>query len=560
MLKIFRMADTNGDGLINSAEMASVLSGIGFSEAHARAAFNAADTDRNGNLDYKEFVAWAFGEEDLPWLQMPPHALVRESSQQNLSRARQSVETVSKHDITELKSLAKPPEGVEEVVVAVVLLLRGELPRALTQWGGARRVLADRHFLHALQNVDVCSVRQETYEEVVKLIKGSGDTFTFEGMSAKSTACASMVEWVLAILQILEDEGIVQSARSATLPKDARASAADPNRITIKRTSRKDKRKDNHTRAPHADVPPVKEARALPPSVIFDKQGEALTPTFGFGSNSVRQLRGRLESPVLRGYPARVHDYALTFAGPNVSWACDESDSEVGTATLVPMEGQVALGTMAFLTQAQLSILDGYEGVPHVYDRRQFEAQVRVEGQWHQVTASTYIKVDSSEWHAPSEAYCCAVLHNIRGSFPSVDSLVLRDSEGQVRSEWRHPGHADLGLAALLFEVGFRQPEPWEMPRSIRQHVRTLASAGVTDGRALAAMSESNPLAAAEMGTLHRLLARGDSDEQSDDDAQAERAELGEVAQAACEGHRRTSAARAVDSTSLPGGHTVHMR
>eukprot|EP00439_Symbiodinium_sp_Y106_P014522 s8419_g2.t1 len=67
---------------------------------------------------------------------------------------------------------------------------------------------------------------------------------------------------------------------------------------------------------------------------------------FGFGSNSVRQLRGRLEDPEITGFPARVRNYALAFC----------------TATLIQKDGQVALGTVVYLSDKHMDVLDGYEG------------------------------------------------------------------------------------------------------------------------------------------------------------------------------------------------------
>merc|ERR1712154_243845 len=103
---------------------------------------------------------------------------------------------------------------------------------------------------------------------------------------------------------------------------------------------------------------------------------------FGFGSNSVRQLRGRLDDQTLAGYPARIHNQTLAFGGPNRSWAHDDHGEAGGTATLVPLTGEVALGTLCYLTEAQMDILDGFEGVPYVYNRADFEGEVLQGGKW----------------------------------------------------------------------------------------------------------------------------------------------------------------------------------
>jgi len=193
---------------------------------------------------------------------------------------------------------------------------------------------------------------------------------------------------------------------------------------------------------------------------------EGRKPVFGFGSNSVRQLRGRVGDENLMGYPARIRGQVLAFCGPNRSWAYDKLRC-VGTATLIPDEHCAALGTVVFLTEEQIKVLDSYEGVPFVYQQKQFEAEVFRSKTWHSLPVMAYVRVDSQEWYEPSEAYCCAILRNLGGSFPGITKLSLRTTEGVLKSEWRHPGFKQLGVCAFLFEVGIRKKMPWQMPRGL---------------------------------------------------------------------------------------------
>jgi len=229
------------------------------------------------------------------------------------------------------------------------------------------------------------------------------------------------------------------------------------------------------------DVGMAKEAHADPAGATTSgaagapiglADGEALTATFSFGSNSIAQLRGRLDEPKLVGYPAKVPGAALAFAGPNSGWSFDESHG--GTATLIPMPHEEALGTVVFLTDSQLAALDKFEAVPTLYNRKEFHAQVLRHGTWDTVEAIAYVKVDSEEWYAPSEAYRCAVLYNIRGSFPEVTSLTLRDSSGAVKEHWGHPAFDNLSVPAILFEIGVRKEKPWVFPKDISAHVKKI--------------------------------------------------------------------------------------
>lgn len=259
--------------------------------------------------------------------------------------------------------------------------------------------------------------------------------------------------------------------------------------------------------------------------------------TFGFGSNSVRQLRGRLRSPELQGFPGRVQGQVLAFCGPNQSWALDSDSDAVGTATLVSRPGETAWGTVAFLTDEQLDVLDGFEGVPRVYQRQHFDGEVFCSGHWHQLQLVAYIKV-SQDWYPPSEAYRCAVSRNLRGSFPDLNNIAVRDVHGKVREQWQHPGYKSLGLAAFLFEVGIRKEEPWEMPSRIRKTLAALNRIGVhgTAETLEIALKDGGrrstlPLSDDEIAIARRLFrapAKSDSQDAalSDDDAQAERASM----------------------------------
>jgi Ca2+-binding EF-hand superfamily protein len=59
--KLFAVGDTNGDGVLQPSELARLLelSGFNFSPAEVKAVVSAADTNRDGVIDYEEFVPLA---------------------------------------------------------------------------------------------------------------------------------------------------------------------------------------------------------------------------------------------------------------------------------------------------------------------------------------------------------------------------------------------------------------------------------------------------------------------------------------------------------------------
>ncbi|CAK9067793.1 unnamed protein product [Durusdinium trenchii] len=249
---------------------------------------------------------------------------------------------------------------------------------------------------------------------------------------------------------------------------------------------------------------------------------EGRSPVFGFGSNSVRQLRGRLSDPSLVGFPGRIRGQVLAFCGPNRSWAYDEKKS-VGTATLIPKENSTALGTVAFLTAEQIELLDSYEAVPHVYQQRHFDAEVFRGAAWHRMPVMAYIRADSQDWYEPSQAYCCAILRNLGGSFPGITQLVIRNTAGEEKSQWSHPGFGRLELGAFLFEVGIRKERPWQMPREIgeiKQHFcarKVLCPSSITKEKMGDLMEDE------DYAIVEALLQSSGSVSIEEDDSQAER-------------------------------------
>mmetsp|Transcript_64123 Transcript_64123/g.119225 ORF Transcript_64123/g.119225 Transcript_64123/m.119225 type:complete len:776 (-) Transcript_64123:71-2398(-) len=61
--KKFQQWDKNGDGIISQEELVEVMQSLGgqFSEEETKALFNHIDKDKDGKVDYNEFVSWVFG-------------------------------------------------------------------------------------------------------------------------------------------------------------------------------------------------------------------------------------------------------------------------------------------------------------------------------------------------------------------------------------------------------------------------------------------------------------------------------------------------------------------
>eukprot|EP00928_Gymnodinium_smaydae_P046962 TRINITY_DN3130_c0_g1_i2.p1 TRINITY_DN3130_c0_g1~~TRINITY_DN3130_c0_g1_i2.p1 ORF type:complete len:821 (-),score=146.86 TRINITY_DN3130_c0_g1_i2:256-2718(-) len=100
-----------------------------------------------------------------------------------------------KKDVVELKSLAKPPQEVYEVLAAVGFLLGA---REKMTWGQCKVMMHDMMFLEKLVSLDVERVSAEALAQTAAIAEMP--FFTVEAMRAKSAAAAGLVAWILSVL------------------------------------------------------------------------------------------------------------------------------------------------------------------------------------------------------------------------------------------------------------------------------------------------------------------------------------------------------------------------
>jgi dynein heavy chain len=114
-----------------------------------------------------------------------------------LEAANEAVKCLDKASLTELKSFAKPPAGVDKVTSALLIMIKDE--KRDFSWENAKKMMA---------KVDAFKERLETYrgedipEDVIERVKPFMDNpeFTFEKMKTKSAAAANLCNWVINIV------------------------------------------------------------------------------------------------------------------------------------------------------------------------------------------------------------------------------------------------------------------------------------------------------------------------------------------------------------------------
>lgn len=134
---------------------------------------------------------------------------------------------------------------------------------------------------------------------------------------------------------------------------------------------------------------------------------------FAFGSNMSReQMSERCPFAKFVGN-AILRDFELSFGGHSTRW-------NGATATIVKSPGKRCLGLLYEVSKTDLVRLDGYEGVPYVYER----IEVFV---WTKVRQKAFAyKLISSRAGVPSHAY----LQRIMGAYTEngLDRSCLREA------------------------------------------------------------------------------------------------------------------------------------
>ncbi|TMW63012.1 hypothetical protein Poli38472_005630 [Pythium oligandrum] len=109
-----------------------------------------------------------------------------------LNNAIKALDSLSKNDITEVKSFAKPPAAVETVMNAVCLLFNEK-----QSWDSAKKVLSDVTFLDRLKTFDKDNIPAPTLKKLSQCV--SDPSMSVDVVSKVSKAATSLCMWVHAM-------------------------------------------------------------------------------------------------------------------------------------------------------------------------------------------------------------------------------------------------------------------------------------------------------------------------------------------------------------------------
>ena len=126
-----------------------------------------------------------------------------------LEAAKAALENLSKSDITELKSFAKPHPLVE-AVTAAVCCLKGVKD---TSWKGAKAMMASTSFLNELIEFDKDNIKEKEIKPVKTALKNP--QLQVENMLSISAAAAGLLVWVVAVNGYYDVAKMVNPKRQA---------------------------------------------------------------------------------------------------------------------------------------------------------------------------------------------------------------------------------------------------------------------------------------------------------------------------------------------------------
>ena len=149
---------------------------------------------------------------------------------------------------------------------------------------------------------------------------------------------------------------------------------------------------------------------------------EEIYYVFCYGSNSVEQLKKRVNNDNLIAHKAYLEGYVRYFAGYSKKW-------DGGVCSIKKTENEyITKGSIVKLTEDELSKLDKFEGalkdatpygrINNVYHRKHIIAKNEFN---HPIECVVYIRNDSTWIKPPSDAYLKAIKNNLSPFWCELD-------------------------------------------------------------------------------------------------------------------------------------------
>jgi dynein heavy chain len=171
---------------VKKAATAVLLEEMGVSRAAAEKQQQAANIEEEKAMSASAAAAKIEGEAETELSAAKPA----------MEAAAAAVDCLSKAMLTELKSLPKPPAGVDKVTTACLIMIDGEFKNH--KWDRAKKMMSKVDaFKESLLNYQGESIPDKVIDKITPIIQDP--EFTVECMQTKSAAAANLCSWVVNI-------------------------------------------------------------------------------------------------------------------------------------------------------------------------------------------------------------------------------------------------------------------------------------------------------------------------------------------------------------------------
>jgi dynein heavy chain len=146
----------------------------------------------------------------------------------------EALNSLDKKSLTELKALASPPPGVEDVTAGVMVLLAGgKIPKDLS-WNAAKKQMGNLdQFLNVLLTYDKNNAPVAACDWIEKNLL-SKESFNPVSMKAKSSAAAGMCGWVVNIVKYYRIYEVVEPKRQLLAQSNIKLADANTQLMAVR--------------------------------------------------------------------------------------------------------------------------------------------------------------------------------------------------------------------------------------------------------------------------------------------------------------------------------------
>jgi hypothetical protein len=192
---------------------------------------------------------------------------------------------------------------------------------------------------------------------------------------------------------------------------------------------------------------------------------------FSYGSNSLKQLQGRLNNPFLKSYYAYTLNYQRIFCGYSQNW-------NGGVASLFPCNNEKTEGIVVFLNKEEIKILDKYE---KNYSKAKITCNILYKSLnkdfFIEKECIVYIANNNDFITLPSMQYLVAInlMLNEHNKRHTINISGLINNTLVNIQKWNFPKNIEnLNLYSLFIMVNSYKKIPWKVPKDLNKIVTKL--------------------------------------------------------------------------------------